>query len=107
MNSPLYKKIEAGLTEQTNIKLENQSDATQTQRVAATAGVNMEALGRMLEALRPQPPPAPAVDRLAAAAAQTAAANDARLRAAQSRLADDQAQLRREREREREREGEI
>ena len=30
MNSPLYKKIEEGLTEQTNIKLENQSGATQT-----------------------------------------------------------------------------
>ena len=38
MDSPLYKKIEEGLTEQTNIKLENQSDATQTQRIASTAG---------------------------------------------------------------------
>ena len=97
MNSPLYKKIEAGLAEQTTMKLEIQSDATQTQRIASTAGVNMEALGRMLEALRP-PPPSPAVDTLAAAAAQTAAAADARLQAAQSQLQDDQVQLRRERE---------
>ena len=53
LNSPLYKKIEEGLTEQAHIKLENQSDAIQTQRIASTAGENMEALGRMLEALRP------------------------------------------------------
>ena len=57
--------FEEGLSEHANIKLQNQSDAIQTERIVSTAGVNMEALGQMLEALRPQPAPAPPVRTLA------------------------------------------
>jgi len=55
MNSPLYREIEDTLSEQTQIKLDSESGATQTRRVAATAGDNMDVLGQMLEAMRPVP----------------------------------------------------
>lgn len=96
LSSPLNKETEEGLAKRTNSKLENQSDAAQTQRVARTASVNMEALGRMLEALRPPPAPAPPAATLQTSARQTEAAEMARLQAAQQQLAEDQRRAARE-----------
>ena len=60
MQSPLYKRIEEGLTNQTQAIAEHQADAAATRRIATEANVPLETLGQMLETLRPQPQPAAA-----------------------------------------------
>ena len=81
MNSPLYKRIEETLTEQTRSIAEHLGDQATTRRIATESGVNMAALGQMLTALQPPPPPAPPAATLQRVDDQMRAAEDARLTA--------------------------
>ena len=61
MNSPLYKRIEEGLTEQSQLKAEHDADHARMRNAAVTANVPLEPLREMMTALiRETQPPAPA-----------------------------------------------
>ena len=61
MNSPLYKRIEESLTEQSQLKAEHDADQARMRNAAVTANVPLEPLREMMTALiRETQPPAPA-----------------------------------------------
>ena len=63
MHSPLYKRIEDGLTEQSQLKTEHDADQARMRNAAVTANVPLEPLRQMMTALiRETQPPAPATE---------------------------------------------
>ena len=61
MNSPLYKRIEDSLTEQSQLKAEHDADQARMRNAAVTANVPLEPLREIMTALiRETQPPTPA-----------------------------------------------
>ena len=53
VRSPLFKRIEEGLTEQTRAIAEHQSDQATTRRVATESGVPVTSIAQMMASLTP------------------------------------------------------
>ena len=61
MNSPLYKRIQDTLTDQSQLKAEHDADAARIRNAAITANVPLEPMRQMMAALLQEArPPAPA-----------------------------------------------
>ena len=95
MNSPLYKRIEDTLTDQSQMKAEHDADQARMRNAAITANVPLEPMRQMMAALLQETrPPAPA-HQAAAASLDTAhmqvdGAQGAQLMAEQQQLVTDQ-----------------
>ena len=64
IHSPLYKRIEYTLTDQSQLKAEHDADAARMRNAAITANVPLEPMRQMMAALLQEArPPAPAARR--------------------------------------------
>jgi len=98
MNSPLYKRIQDSLTDQSQLKAEHDADQARMRNAAVTANVPLEPLREMMTTLiRETRPPEPATQAasssLNAAHMQVDSAQGDRLLAEQQAIANDQRLL--------------
>ena len=94
IRSPLFKRIEEGLTEQTRAIAEHQSDQATTRRAATESGVPVTSLAQMLASLTP---PAAPPTTLPDTERQVREARRMELVAERQRLIEDQVVLLRDR----------